>query len=78
MELPFRLPYTFIMSEEAVEDELLSPPGLGEQLTSLGLVSVENTIDEFLLADEYGNRYKKLSVYDRIALAIAKCRILPC
>jgi predicted nucleic acid-binding protein len=74
MELPFRLPYIFIMSEEAVEDELLSPPGLGEQLTSLGLVSVENTIDEFLLADEYGNRYKKLSVYDRIALAIAKCR----
>ena len=74
MELPFRLPYTFIMSEEAIEDELLSPPGLAEQLVSFGLESVEITIEEFLLADEYGNRYKRLSVYDRIALAIAKCR----
>lgn len=36
--------------------------------------SVEITIDEFLLADEYGGKYKRLSVYDRIALAIAKCR----
>lgn len=74
LELPFRLPYTYIMSEEVIEDELLSPPGLGGRLISYGLVSVEITIDEFLLADEYGNRYKKLSVYDRIALAIAKCR----
>lgn len=74
IELPFRLPYTYIMSEEAIEDELLSPPGLGDQLISFGLLPVEITIDEFLIADEYGNRYKKLSVYDRIALAIAKCR----
>ncbi len=35
---------------------------------------VSISIDEFFLAKEYGNSYKKLSVYDRIALAIAKCR----
>ena len=74
IELPFRLPYTYIMSEDAVDDELLSPPGLGQKLISYGLVPVAITIDEFLLAEQYGNRYKKLSVYDRIALAIAKIR----
>ena len=73
-EVPFRLPYTYIMSQDAVGDELLSPPGLGQQLISLGLVPVSISIDEFFLAEEYGNSYKKLSVYDRIALAIAKCR----
>ena len=74
LDLPFRLPYTYIMSHEAVEDELLSPPGLSEQLISYGLEPVEITIDEFYLAEEYGVIYKRLSVYDRIALAIAKCR----
>jgi predicted nucleic acid-binding protein len=72
LELPFKLPYNFIMSEEAIKNELLSPPELVNQLISLGLVAVEISIDEFLLADEYGDRYKKLSAYDRIALAIAK------
>lgn len=76
LELPFKLSYTYIMSEEAIKDELLSPPGLGDQLVSCGLMSVEITIDEFLLADEYGGKYKKLSIYDRIALAIAKCRAI--
>ena len=74
LEIPFRLPYTYIMSEDAITDELISPPGLGSQLVSLGLEPVDITIDEFFLAEEYGGRYKKLSVYDRIALAIAKVR----
>ena len=43
-------------------------------LVSLGLVATELSYDEFLLADQYGSTYKKLSVYDRIALAIAKKR----
>ena len=73
-ELPFRLPYTYIMSKYAVEDELLSPPGLGQELVSYGLVPVEITIDEFFLAEQYGNVYSRLSIYDRIALAIAKKR----
>ena len=74
LEIPFRLPYTYIMSQYAVEDELLSPLGLGRQLRAYGLVPVEITIDEFYLAENYGNKYKKLSIYDRIALAIAKAR----
>lgn len=74
LDIPFKLPFTYIMSEDAVEDELLSPAGLGKQLIALGLVPVEITIDEFFLAEKYGIQYKKLSIYDRIALAIAKCR----
>ena len=73
-EIPFRLPYTYIMSDDAVEDELLSPPGIGQKLISYGLVPVSITIDEFFLAEHYGEIYKKLSIYDRIALAIAKTR----
>ena len=74
LDLPFRLSYTYLMSRDAVEDELLSPPELGKKLMSNGLVPVEITIDEFLLAEKYGTMYRKLSIYDRIALAIAKCR----
>ena len=71
-EIPFRLPYTYIMNKEAVENELLSPKGLGQELISYGLVPVGITIDEFFLAEQYGHMYIKLSIYDRIALAIAK------
>ena len=74
LDIPFRLAYTYIMSQEAIEDELLSPPGLSKSLISYGLQSVEITIDEFFLAEEYGDIYRKLSIYDRMALAIAKCR----
>ena len=73
-ELPFRLPYTYIMNKDAVADEILSPPGLGSELISYGLVPVEITIEEFFLAQRYGTIYNKLSNYDRIALAIAKNR----
>lgn len=74
MEFPFRLPYTYIMSRDAVNDELLSPPGLGQKLTSYGLVSVDIFTEEFFLAEQYGYSYKKLSIHDRVALAIAKNR----
>ncbi len=74
VELPFRLSYTYIMSKDAVEDELLSPPGLGAELISYGLIPVEITIDEFFRAQQYGTVYSQLSTYDRIALAIAKER----
>ena len=73
-ELPFRLSYKYLMSKDAVEDELLSPPGLGSELISYGLIPVEITIDEFFLAQQYGKIYFRLSTYDRIALAIAKKR----
>ena len=72
--LPFQLPYTYIMNEDAIEDELLTPPGFKETLLEQGLLPVEMTIEEFFLAEEYGTRYLKLSIHDRIALAIAKLR----
>lgn len=62
------------MNSDAIEDELLSPAGMREELESCGLVGVEITIEEFTLADEYGPIYPRLSIYDRIALAIAKSR----
>ena len=73
-EIPFHLPYTFIMNCDAIDDELLSPSGLREKLLQCGLVSVELTIEEFGLAEELGPRYPQLSIYDRIALAIAIVR----
>lgn len=47
IELPFRLPYTYVMNSEALENELLSPVGLSDELLRCGLVSVELTIEEF-------------------------------
>ena len=72
--LPFRLPYKYIMNQDAIEDELLSPPDFKSQLLDAGLISTELTDEEFFLAEDYGLRYHKLSTHDRIALSIAKCR----
>lgn len=74
LELPFKLPYTYLMNEDAIEDELLNPPELGKDLMHLGLQKVELTEEEFFLAEEYANKYTKPSLYDCIALAIAKVR----
>ena len=72
--LPFRLPYIFLMDEEAISNELLQPEGLGDKLMSLGLQTTELTEEEFFLAEELNQKYRKPSTYDCIALAIAKCR----
>jgi len=74
MALPFRLPYTYIMNGEAIEDELLNPANLKQNLLNLGLKKVELDINELFLAEEYVAKYKQLSRYDAIALAIAKNR----
>ena len=57
-----------------MESEILSPTGFLDELVAAGLVGVNITIEGFLLADRWGNIYPKLSVPDRIALAIAKQR----
>lgn len=74
LDLPFRLPYAYIMYEESIDGELLNPPNLSFDLKEAGLIGVEITAEEFFLADSWGNVYKKLSTPDRIALAIAKTR----
>lgn len=74
LEIPFRLPYTYIMNEDAIADELLSPKELRENLVELGLRAVELSEEEFYLAEEYNAKYTKPSLYDCVALAIAKVR----
>lgn len=76
LNLPFQLPYIYLMNDETVEDELLSPPGLGDELLKMGLRKTELTQEEFYLAEALVSKYAKPSVYDCIALAIAKTREL--
>lgn len=40
MNLPFLLPYTYIMYTESMESELLNPEGFKDQLAEAGLVGV--------------------------------------
>lgn len=74
LELPFKLGYIYLMNQDAIDDELLTPPGLGDRLLSLGLVGAELTEEEFYLAVEYSSKHARLSKYDCAALAIAKIR----
>ena len=74
LEHPFLLRYEYYISSAALYDELIEPPQLREKLLELGLRQTEITDEELALALEFQNIYKKLSVYDRIALAIAKTR----
>ena len=74
LELPFKLPYTYIMNEDAIEDELLSPKELKDNLVMLGLQAVELSEKEFYLAEEYNAKYSRPSLFDCVALAIAKVR----
>lgn len=74
LELSFRLPYAYLMNSDAIHDELLSPVDLSESLIKLGLIETDLSIEEFYLASEYMEKYKKPSKYDCIALAIAKTR----
>lgn len=71
--LPFLLPCIYIMNDDTINDELLNPPHLKQDLLNLGLQSVTISTEEFRLAEKYGT-YKHLTVHDRIALAIAKNR----
>ncbi len=74
LALPFRLPYTYMMDGDAIEDELLNPPDVGKDLVKMGLQVIELTEEEFFLAEELSEKYAKPSIYDCIALAIAKTR----
>lgn len=74
LHLPFKLPYIYLMDSDAIADELLNPPGIGNRLVRMGLQKTELTEDEFVLAEGLISKYAKLSLYDCIALAIAKVR----
>ena len=77
IDLPFRLPCTYIMYKEALRKEIISPSELLDGLQKRGLIGVDLTIEEFFYADELSKKYVKLSGYDRTALAVAKFRNIP-
>ena len=77
LDIPFRLPCTYIMYEEALLTEVISPPELLQELRKLGLMGVEITTEEFFYVNDEIGKYTKLSIYDKIALAIAKKRNIP-
>ncbi len=77
LDIPFSLPYTYLMSALAVEDELLSPAGIKDQLKKFGLQETELTEAELILTIQLNGKYNRLSVYDAMALAIAKERNIP-
>ena len=77
IDLPFRLDCKYIMYKEALRKEIITPPKLLLDLQRLGLEGVNLTIEEFYYAQELSTNYKKLSGYDRTALAIAKYRNIP-
>ena len=74
LELPFRLPLKYMMNKDAIQNELLSPAGMREQLLKLGLIEAELTEEEFYYGLKMAELYPRLSRYDVAALAIAKCR----
>ena len=76
LELPFRLPFTYLMNRDAIADELLSPKGMREKLLRLGLKPTELTEAEFYYGLKMAETHPKLSGYDCAALAIAKYREL--
>ena len=41
LEIPFKLTYTYIMNEDAITDELLSPKELRDNLVGLGMHQVQ-------------------------------------
>ena len=53
LSLPFRLPYTYIMYTESITSELLNPVGFQDDLMAAGLVGVDITIEEFMLAESW-------------------------
>ncbi len=74
LDIPFKLPCTFIMFGEALRKEIIHPPGLISELQEKGLQAVDIDTEEFYLAEELRSKYRKISVYDSIALSIAKSR----
>ena len=73
---PFLLGYKYYMCRASFEDELIKSKELREELLQNGLFLADITEEEFNLAQDYNREFRKLSVYDSIALALAKKRSL--
>lgn len=74
LDLPFKLQYVFLMENSTISEELLVPEGLNARLVKLGLKGTEMSFEEYILAEKFNSKYKRLSKHDCVALAIAKNR----
>lgn len=74
LDHPFRLTHEYYISKEAYNDELLKSDELRQELINKGLKLAEVNEDEFSQARAYSEMYRRLSIYDTIALSIAKSR----
>ena len=66
INLPFLLPYVFLMNSDAIGNELVEPEGLGERLIEHGLVPTELTTEEFFLAEELNMKEEYLSCLKKL------------
>ena len=71
---PFLLDYKYYLSSAAYDDELIPSDERRTVLKKYGLLITDLKDDEMRQAMEYANKYRRLSIYDCFALAIAKCR----
>lgn len=74
LDHPFRLGYELHISREAFDTELVEPITFRRELLAHGLQLVDMLDDELQLVLKYQQKYKRLSFYDALALAIAKNR----
>lgn len=74
LELPFKLSHKFHLSEETLNDELLTPPGIDKQLVGYGPIALELIEEEFYYALAIVEKHPQISRYDALALAITKLR----
>ena len=74
LDHPFLLGHEFYLSTDAYEDELIRSDELRKALLAFGLRLADITEEEFTMAESYRNTYRRLSLYDAFALAIAKAR----
>lgn len=58
LTLPFLLPYTYIMYEESIASELLTPSNFKDDLSAAGLQAVDITIEEYESAEMWENEYQ--------------------
>ena len=71
---PFLLDFNYYLSSAAYEDELVKSEELRKALLAFGLHLADATDDEFMTAQIFRSNYPKLSLYDALALSIAKSR----
>lgn len=70
----FSLKKQICIEESIFYDELLEPKGIQEELLENGLLCVSMSDEEFTLARKVYEKNPKLSFYDCVAFAVAKCR----